>query len=284
MGTQTPETRCKVHLRYKQLFDKDLPALMKKECGKRAFGTALQFLATDPVSAECMMIKYACKGIGTNELLLFTIVCGRTNKEMDILKKKYFDMYSADLGRTLDSELGGSLEKLVLNVLQAAEEDYDPNFHTADKMQKDADQLHKMGIGNFGTDEVGLFKILCASPAEYLKELNMVYAEKYGYTLVKAVEKELRGHAREAALFMLGMKLKPYEEVAKLIEKGCKGFGTNETLLTTTLIRYQPIMKEVMLAHVELFGSTIPDRIRSETRGDYEALLLEIYKVGAGEE
>jgi hypothetical protein len=35
-------------------------------------------------------------------------------------------------------------------------------------------------------------------------------------------------------------------------------------------------MKEVMLAHVELFGTTIEDRVRSEVGGDYQKLLLAV--------
>lgn len=36
-----------------------------------------------------------------------------------------------------------------------------------------------------------------------------------------------------------------------------------------------------MVAHVELFGSTIQDRVKSETRGDYEKLLLELVEGNA---
>jgi hypothetical protein len=32
------------------------------------------------------MIHKACSGIGTNELLLATILCGRSNKEVQALK------------------------------------------------------------------------------------------------------------------------------------------------------------------------------------------------------
>jgi hypothetical protein len=147
MGSMSPETRCKVPLRYKEMYEKDLKALMKSECGSRDFGTALQFLAVNPVEAECDMVKKACKGLGTNEGLLYPIICGRSNKEMEILKKKFFDVYTEDLGRVLDSELGGDFEKLIFNALQASEEAYDPDFHTEDKQKEDAEALYKMGEG-----------------------------------------------------------------------------------------------------------------------------------------
>jgi Annexin len=109
-----------------------------------------------------------------------------------------------------------------------------------------------------------------------LEKLNLKYADKYGYTMTKMLEKELGGDVQKAALFVVGMKLKPYEEVAKLIKMACAGIGTNELLLTSSLIRYQNIMKNVMLAHVELYGKTIRDRIKDETKGDYQRLLMEV--------
>lgn len=49
---------------------------------------------------------------------------------------------------------------------------------------------------------------------------------------------------------------------------------------STALIRYTQIMKQVMLAHVELYGKTIPDRVKSETRGEHEKLLMELVESG----
>jgi hypothetical protein len=91
MGGMTMEERCMVPIRYKELYKKKLVDVMKSECGNKDFGTALQFLAVNPVEAECMMIDKACKGLGTDELLLSTIICGRTNKEMELLKVRCFD-------------------------------------------------------------------------------------------------------------------------------------------------------------------------------------------------
>jgi hypothetical protein len=109
-----------------------------------------------------------------------------------------------------------------------------------------------------------------------MKNINAVYADKYGYTLSKALQKELKGKTEDAAVFLVEMKLKPAEAVAKLIDKACKGFGTNELLLTCCIIRYQPILKEVMAAHEELFGKNLIQRIMDETKGDYERLLVQV--------
>ncbi len=59
---------------------------MESECGSRDFGTSLQFLSVNPVEAECMMIEKAVSGVGTDEKVLASIVCGRSNKDLELLK------------------------------------------------------------------------------------------------------------------------------------------------------------------------------------------------------
>jgi hypothetical protein len=276
MAYRTPEERCKVAIRYKETHGKELKAVMKSECGSRDFGTALQLLALPPDLAEVDVLRKACRGLGTDELLLYPVICGRSNKEINHLKKKYFDVHSKDLGGVLDSELGGTFEKLVFNCLQGLEEDLDPGFHTDDLVDQDVDTFYSLGEGKFGTDEGGLFKLLCSRPSEHLKKVNLKYAEKHDVTLFKVMDGELGGDTRDATLFLLGMKLKPYITVAKLIKEACKGAGTNELLLSCTLIRYQLVLKEVMLAYVELYGDTLQELIKSEVGGDYKRLLVEM--------
>lgn len=63
MGALTPEQRCFVGAKYKELYDKDLPAIMRSEAGKRDFGTALQLLALPPHVMEAELLKRAGKGM-----------------------------------------------------------------------------------------------------------------------------------------------------------------------------------------------------------------------------
>lgn len=274
LGSTTGEERKKIALRFPELHDKDLRKLMKEECGKSDFGLVMQFLGLGPVEAECMMIKKAVDGIGSDKLLLYSILCGRSNEDMTLLKKTYYKLYTDDLVARISGEVGGDLKKILMSAVQAAEEDFDPDYHTDDKAEEDAIALYEAGQGRWGTDENRMAKIVVLSPPRYLKLVNGVYADKYGYTLFKAFEKELNHLGGEAALFTLGMKLKPYETIAGLIKKATKGFGTNEMLLTCNLIRYQDLMGFVYLAHENLFEKSIHKRIKDETSGDYKKVLL----------
>jgi annexin D len=156
------------------------------------------------------------------------------------------------------------------------EETYEEGKYDADRMKDDIKKLQDMGLGKMGCDENKVFRFLCESPPEYLKKINIGYAEESGVTLAKALESELRGDAEAAATFLIGMKTNPYESIAKVLHRATKGFGTNEALLQVTLIRYQGVLNDVKLAFVDEYGKTIQDVIRAECSGDYEDLLLAI--------
>jgi hypothetical protein len=281
----TPTERKKISERYPELYDgKKLRDLMKYECGNRAFGEALQFLALGPVEAEVAMIKRACDGIGTDELLLYPILCGRSNADMELLKKTYYKVTSKDLVAKVTGEVSGVLKTVLVSAMQAAEEEYDPDFHTDDKAREDAEELHKAGQGRWGKDAKAIAKIVVLSPPKHLKNVNLAYADMYGYTLDKAIAKEFGGDSKASLLYTLGIKLKPYDTIAKLIKKACHGLGTNESLLTTTLIRYQDVLGHVAFAHEQLFEKSIRKRVKSEAGGHYGNTLLAFLNKSCPEE
>mmetsp|Transcript_23827 Transcript_23827/g.33311 ORF Transcript_23827/g.33311 Transcript_23827/m.33311 type:complete len:333 (+) Transcript_23827:125-1123(+) len=274
-ATRDATDRYKIALRYKELHEKNLRDVFKKEFSGD-FGTAMEFLALPSHEAECAMIQKACKGVGCAVNIVYTICCSRSNEEIDLLKKTYFKVYTKDLSKLLAKELHGDMERIVFNCLQGGEDPFDPQYHTKELAEEDAEEIYSNGQGRWFTKEKNIFKVLCRSPPEHIQAVSDAYAEKYGYTLMKAFEKELGGNDRNAAMFVLGMKLKPYEAIASVIKEACAGLGTDEMLLTCCLIRYQPVMREVYAAHIEMYGKTIHDRIRHETRGKYKDALLAI--------
>lgn len=176
--------------------------------------------------------------------VLYAILCGRTNLEMELLKNTYNKENTEDLNHLISSKLRGDNERLIQISMAANEQEYDPSIHTKEKAAEDTDFIH---------DEKNMFEIICAAPPKYLELINEVYEEQYGLTLEKAIEKGLGGKAKEGLLQTVGMKLRPIETIAKLIKHACAGMGTNELLLSTTIIRHQNVMDKVMAAHFELF-------------------------------
>ena len=278
LGSRTPSERFLIAYRYKEKFGQDLYDLMKKE-NSGNFGLLTQLLSLPIPDAEAKIIRVATKGLGTTEKMLWPVICGRTNEEMEILKKAFFRRYNKDLSNVLSSELSGDLKKLILACVQGLEEKYDPTYHNASKADEDAKAFYKAGQGRWGTDEKTIFDIICKSPPQYLKMVNDAYVESNNVNLEKALEKELSGKAKKAAIFQLGMKLNPYETVAELIKSTCAGMGTDELGLSCAILRYQTILPRVMIEHTNLYSKTIHDRVSSETSGNYKGLLLEMIRV-----
>lgn len=276
LGRCNVEERCMVPARYFQIYNKKLVDVIESECGNRVFGRALQYMAVDPVAAECEMIEDAVKGFGSNEIFLFSIIAGRNNDEIKLLKKKYDDLKSRHLERHLCRELGGKVELLMKWCLEEGEEEYDQDKHNDAKAEEDAERLHEMGEGRWGTNERGLFRLLCTAPPKHLQAVNETYKQKYGHDLIQAVQKETSGFIEKATVFFIGMKIDPYKQIATMIHDAVKGFGTNELLLTTYIIRYQKIMDQVDAAYQTLYKKSIKRVIQSETTGQFERLLVEI--------
>jgi hypothetical protein len=112
LATRDATDRQKICLRYKELFDKPLHELMKKEFSGN-FGTAMEFLAMPADEAECAMLKKAMDGVGAATNVIYAVLCGRTNDEIERIKKVYFKLYTKDLGKRLASELHGDVERYV---------------------------------------------------------------------------------------------------------------------------------------------------------------------------
>jgi hypothetical protein len=132
LGSKNIHERYLIAYRYKDTYNQDLKDLMRKETSGN-FGVLIKLLALPIPDAEAKIINMATKGLGTNENLLWSVICGRSNEEMELLKKVYFKKYNKDLSILVASELSGVLKKLHLACLQAMEETYDPTYHNESK-------------------------------------------------------------------------------------------------------------------------------------------------------
>ncbi|KAF1315993.1 Annexin, partial [Globisporangium splendens] len=276
LGSKSPETRNLIQMRYKELYKKSLKDLVKSETSGN-FGKLLRMISTPLPETEANILRDATKGMGTNESLLVQILSGRTNEEMNILKKTYFNLHGKDLAVMLSSELSGDFKKVIMALLQSSQLEYNPAFHNAAKAEADAVALYKSGQGRIGTQEEIFIGILVACPPEYLKMVDAVYVSKYNNNIAKAIDKEFSGDAKRSLNYLVKSVMDPYPTIAEVFEKTMKGFGTDETGLSTALVRYHSVLPHVKTAYKKLYNKELRDRIYGETSGDYRKLLLEIY-------
>eukprot|EP00644_Phytophthora_capsici_P001064 jgi/Phyca11/9976/fgenesh1_pm.PHYCAscaffold_43_\ len=270
LGSKSPETRNLIALRYKEMYQQPLKSLLKSETSGD-FGRLLRMISTPLPETEAQILHDA-----TNHSLIVQILSGRTNEEINILKRTYFDLIGKDLAVTLNSQLSGDFRKVVMAVLQSAKEPYNPAVHNAAKAEEEAIALYKAGQGRLGTNEEVFIGILVKAPSEFLQMMDAVYVAKYNNNIAKAVDKEFSGDAKKSLNYLVRSTLDPYPVIAEVFEKTMKGFGTDETGLSAALVRYQPLLPHVKAAYKRLYHEELRDRIAGETSGDYKKLLLEV--------
>jgi annexin A7/11 len=81
----------------------------------------------------------------------------------------------------------------------------------------------------------------------------------------------------DALLFQLRSALNKPVHAASLLEESMEGIGTKDRLLVSRVIRYhwdQRFMADVKRAYQDRFRKSLANRIKGETSGDYERLLL----------
>ncbi|RLN49869.1 hypothetical protein BBJ29_003127 [Phytophthora kernoviae] len=276
LGSKSPETRNLIALRYKELYHKPLKDLVKSETSGD-FGRLLRMISTPLSETEAQILRDATKGMGTTESLIIQILSGRSNEEMNILKRTYFDLVGKDLAVTMNSELSGDFRKVVMAVLQSPQVLYNPAVHNAANAEEEATALYKAGQGRLGTNEEAFIGILVKAPPELLKMMDAVYVAKYNNNIAKAVDKEFSGDAKKSLNYLVRSIMDPYPAIAEVFEKTMKGFGTDETGLSTALVRYQSVLPYVKAAYKKLYREELRDRISGETSGDYKRLLMEVF-------
>ncbi|CCI43254.1 unnamed protein product [Albugo candida] len=293
LGAQTVETRNRIITRYYELYRKPLAEKMKKKC-PGDFGMLMQMISSSLPETEALFLRQATKGLGTNESLCIQvhnqisfgninklsnlqILAGRSNEEMQLLRRTFFNQTGKDLSVIMNSETSGDFRKVIMAMLQAARQPYHPSIHTADRAKTDAIALYNAGQGRLGTDETTFIKILVECPPTYLSELDAVYFRMYHNNIVKAIEKEFSFDAKKSLILMVRLILDPYPPIAEIFESTMKGFGTSEKELSLALVRYQCVLHHVKSAYQRLYAKDLRNRIHGETSGYYRQLLLAIY-------
>ncbi|TMW66535.1 hypothetical protein Poli38472_004300 [Pythium oligandrum] len=274
LASRSPNDRSMIAIRYKELFGSELKDLLDSETSGD-FGFALQLLVMPLPEAEAFILNYATSGAGTTENLIYPVLMGRTDAEMGILKRAYYEKYGKDLAVVMDSELGGDFKKVIMTAMQAPVIEYSSNFHTRAKAEEDADKLYNAGEGKWGTDEEGFLKVLLSSPFQHVREIDEIYRRKYNENGLKAAaQKEFTGEAENALVFFVRLAVETKELLADFVESTMKGMGTDETDLSAALVRYHPLLPMFESTFERKNKTTIKDRVKGEVSGDFEDLLV----------
>lgn len=275
LGPKSADERALIGYRYKEKYNQTLRELVKSETSGD-FGYLLQLLCMSLSDAESHVLYHAMAGVGTTDNLIYPVILGRTNEELDVLKKAFFAKYEKDLTVMLDGELSGDYHTIIMTAMQEVLVEYKSSFHTPAKAEEDIETLYKAGEGKWGTDSKLFVKTLLSMPPQYLKLVDKTYTEKHGHGLIKAIENEFSGSSSESLTFFVRLSLEPWEVLAEQLKNAMDGFGTDETKLSMLVVRYNAHLYRIKPVYEKNYKISLRERIHSEVGNKYRELILHV--------
>ena len=275
IGKRTNRERLAMIKSYEKQFNRDLIKDLKSNLSGK-FEDATLALFQDPITYDCWSLKKAMKGIGTNEDTLIEILATRTNKEINLIKERYLQIYGKTLEQDLTSDLSGDLKTVMLTLASAFRKDNSIANHI--ECQQKADQLFKAGEKRLGTDEKVFYNILTQSSPAELTLIDHIYSLKRNHDLLTAIDKEFHlGNMKKLLKTIVYSTINPSEYFATRVHHAVKGLGTKNTLLIRIIVtRYEIDMPQIKEAYKRLYKKDMVKAIEDDTSGDYKRLLVEL--------
>ncbi|KAF4634167.1 hypothetical protein G7Y89_g3940 [Cudoniella acicularis] len=240
------------------------------------FEEGLCALVRGPLQQDVHLLHDAMSGIGTKEKVLNDILLGRSNADMRAIKEAYHKTTHRGLEADVKGDLSMKTERHFMMVL-AANRNEESAPVIPQQIDADVMELYKATEGKMGTDELLVCQILSQRSDAQIRAIAHTYQQKFRRDLETVIKKEFHGHMEEALIQQLRTGTDKAMRDATLLEDAMAGMGTKDALLTQRVIRMhwdKNHMQQVKGAFQHKYRTSLANRIRGETSGDYERLLV----------
>ncbi|KAK9466466.1 hypothetical protein V1512DRAFT_263662 [Lipomyces arxii] len=277
LAPRTPSEIDALKLAFDQVKGKSLRQVIEKETSGNFRDCLLQIIA-GPLGADVDNVHRAVDGAGTNESMLNDVLLGRTNQELNLLKGTYRQRYGRPLEKDVADDLSMKTLKL-FNIVTAATrmEEWIPVDPA--RVSRDVEDLYRATQDRGSTDEMVVCAILANRSDSHIRELANQYHRRYNKKLVAVIENEFSGHMKKALLYIVKLAVNRPTCCAEMLEDCMAGMGTKDKLLVERIVRYhwdKALMADIKAAYRTVYGRELMVRVRGETSGDYQRLLLAI--------
>ncbi|KAM7182665.1 annexin-like protein [Rhypophila sp. PSN 637] len=275
LATKDPLQILTIRNAYSRIHRRDLVADIKSET-RSWFEMGLVALARGPLLHDVHLLHDAMSGPGTKELVMNDVLLGRSNADMNAIKSEYQRTFHRRLEDDVRGDLSMKTERHFMIVLAAQRaEDSAPVVKA--EIDHDVNDLYNATEAKLGTDEMKVCSILSTRNDKQIEAIAYEYHAKYARRLEDVIRKEFSGHMEDALLFQLRQGINKAVHQAKLLEDAMVGMGTKDHLLVNRVVRFhwdRNNMAAVRSAYVQRYRKDLAQRIKGETSGDYERLLL----------
>ncbi|GAB1606567.1 annexin A6-like [Argonauta hians] len=264
--------------RFKTMFGKDLVSELKSELSGNLC-ECVKSLCMAPAEFDARHLRYAMKGLGTDESILIEILCTRSNAQIKEIILTYKKIFNRDLEKDIISETSGHFKRLLVALLTANRSESREVDRT--KANQDAKAMYQAGEGKWGTDESKLHSIIVTRSYPQLRATFAEYAKISRKNIEEALKSELSGDILCGMLTIVRCIQNKANYFARQLMKSMQGLGTDdETLVRVVVSRCEVDMVQIKQQFSSLTGQTLEDYITGDISGDYQKIILSLISGG----
>lgn len=263
----------------KDTFTKRIGRNLEKNVASETSGhyrQGLLALLQGPLMQDVTNVNAAVKGLGTKEAVLNDVILGRSNADMSAIKQAYVKKY----GRSMESDVGDDLSLLTKELFKMVmagrrAEDSAPVIPQA--IDADVQELRTATQGN--VDQIKVCSILTSRSSGQLRAIGERFDKMFHTKFEEVIQRKFSGHMRDALATIWGRAVDRAMSDAVTLEECMKGAGTKDERLVQRVVSVhwdKPHLEQVKRAYQHRYKRDLKERVRGETSGDYQKLMLAI--------
>lgn len=268
-----------IRTQYDQRLMRNLVNDIEKETSSY-FKEGLMEIARGPLVADCYNLHDAMKGLGTKEAALDDILINRSNADINAIKQQYRLIFKKDLEADLRDDLSAGTEQMYM-MITAARRAEDSHPVIPQEIEQAVTDL-QTGIGNMVSKNAALVcQTLTSKNDAQLRAITQSYQQRFHKDLTVVLKGAFSGHMEDALVLLLARAQNRALAEAVRLNDSMAGMGTKDLLLVQRVIRChwdRNFMNAVSNEYRKKFGKDLVKTIESETRGDYEKLMVACVK------
>jgi annexin A7/11 len=260
---------------YTQAHHRDLYKDIESETSGH-FEQGLLAVVEGPLGHDVECVRESVKGMGTKEWLMNDVLLGRSNADLRAIKTAYERKYHRSLERDIEDDLSFKTAELFKAVLHANRHDEHAPINPQ-TIESEARVLHNATSGRAVNDVSEFCAVFARVSDAEIRAIDQAFHARYHTSLEKHIEKSFSGHMQEALLHMLRTATDPAMRDALLIDECIRGPGVREERLVVRVVRVhwnRAHLDQVKRAYQHKFKTDLVTRVRAETSGDTERLLV----------
>ena len=274
-SSRTNHQRLQIRDAYKASYGSDLISDFKSELSGHLKDT-LVAMFYHPIEYDCLSLRSAMKGIGTDEDTLIEIISTRPGYMIKQIIEKYPTIIEGrNLVEDVKSETSGSFRRLLVSLLQGSRSDNtNPDVEECEKIAK---ELYEAGEKKWGTDDSVFNRIFSLRSPMEIACISRAYHKLTGHTILQAINNEFSGDIKKLLTAVVYAVISPSEFFATKVNKAIKGLGTNDKLLIRIMVTRNEIdMPFIRQYYKQLFKKDMIEDIKGDTSGDYRKLIIRL--------